>query len=331
MKNIVGDKMTNQKTYYITSHGTLRRDKDTLLYESGDEKKHVPVESVRAIIVLGNLSLKGGVIPFLAEKEIPVQFHSQYGHYQNTLQNIDKNMNGHVLKEQSRYTLSKEKRLELAKKFTRGGIKNLSKNLKRKELEGTEKKDLRHLSNAKKINEIMSIEGRFRKEYYSKIDTTLPENFRVEKRSYNPPKNRMNALISFGNSLIYSAIMSEIYHTQLHPAISYLHEPYRQRYSLALDISEIFKPILVDRVIHKLVNRKEIQLDDFQEPLENFYLKESARDVFVKKFDEKLDSTLHHSRLNRNVSYRRLLRLEAYKIQKHVLKDEEYTPYIISR
>jgi len=323
--------MANQRTYYITSHGILRRDKNTLLFESGEVKKHIPVESVRAIIVLSNLTLKGGVIPFLAKKGIPVQFHSEYGHYQNTLQNVDKNMNGHVIREQSRFTLDKKKRLQLARKFIKGAIKNLSKNLKRKKLDCKENSYIQRIPNKKEIDELMSLEGEFRKGYYAKMDKVLPDNFKVEKRSYNPPLNQMNALISFGNSLLYSAIMNEIYHTQLHPAISYLHEPYRQRYSLALDISEIFKPILVDRVIHKLVNRKEIQLDDFQEPLENFYLKKSARNVLVKKFDEKLDSTLHHSRLNRNVSYRRLLRLEAYKIQKHVLKDEEYTPYIISR
>lgn len=323
--------MTNQRTYYIRSHGTLRRDKNTLLFESGDDKKHIPVETVRSIIVLGNLTLKGGVIPFLADKEIPVQFHSEYGRYQNTLQNIDKNMNGHILREQTRFTLDKDERINLARKFVKGSIKNIDKNLKRKNLQGNKRFYLDQLYNAEDINKIMSIEGRSRKEYYEKFDKVLPEGFKLEKRSYNPPLNKMNALVSFGNSLLYSALMSEIYHTQLHPAISYLHEPFRQRYSLALDISEIFKPILVDRVIHKLVNRKEIQKDDFKEPLENFYLKDSARDLFVKKFDEKLDSTIKHSRLKRNVSYRSLLRMEAYKIQKHILNDKEYSPYVVAR
>lgn len=323
--------MTNQRTYYIRSHGTLRRDKNTLLFESGDDKKHIPVETVRSIIVLGNLTLKGGVIPFLADKEIPVQFHSEYGRYQNTLQNVDKNMNGHVLREQTRFTLDKEKRIDLARRFVKGSIKNLAKNLKRKNLDSKERHHIDRVYNVDAIDKLMAVEGRFRKEYYEKYDTVLPEGFKLKKRSYNPPLNKMNALVSFGNSLLYSALMSEIYHTQLHPAISYLHEPFRQRYSLALDISEIFKPIIVDRVIHKLVNRKEIKEDDFMEPLENFYLKDSARDLFLKKFDEKLDSTIKHSRLKRNVSYRSLLRMEAYKVQKHILEDKEYSPYVVSR
>jgi len=323
--------MPNKRTYYIRNHGILRRDKNTLLFESGNEKTHIPVKTTRAIIVLGNLTLKGGVIPFLAKKEVPVQFLSEYGRYHSTLQNVDKNMNGLILKNQSKHILDKRKRILLSKKFVIGAIKNLSKNLKRKNLKIGEDDYLEDVREKTDIESIMAVEGSFRKTYYNKMDEVLPKKFRIEKRSYNPPLNRMNALISFGNSLLYSNIMNEIYHTQLHPALSYLHEPYRQRYSLVLDISEIFKPIIVDRVVFKLVNRKEIKHDDFQEPMDNFHLKENARDLFIRRFEEKLDSTIKHERLNRNVSYRRLLRLECFKIQKHILGDEAFVPYTISR
>jgi CRISPR-associated protein Cas1 len=330
-KSIVGDKMTNQKTYYITSHGILRRERNTLLYISGGKKRKIPVETVRCIIVFGNMTLKGGVIPFLAKKSIPVQFHSQNGYYQNTLQNVDKNMNGLVLREQTRHTLDARKRMILACLFVRGAVMNLSKNLKRKEIAPESKTVLEKISDCRTPQSLMGVEGSFRKKYYEKMDTVLPKPFKLEKRSYHPPLNQMNALISLGNSLLYSAVMSEIYHTQLHPAISFLHEPYRQRFSLALDISEVFKPVIVDRVVHKLVNRHEIREDDFLTPLESFYLKKNAKKKFITRFDEKLNSTLYHNRLKRNVSYRRLLRLEAYKIQKHVLGDEKYSPYVITR
>lgn len=323
--------MTSTKTYYIRTHGILSRDKNTLLYETKGEKKHLPVERVEAIIAMGNLTLKGGVIPFLAQHHIPIQFHNKYGVYQNTLQNVDKNMNGLVLREQARHCLDKEKRVSIARKMVTGAIKNLTRNLQRKNIQVNKQKHLEKLNRSNTIGKLMSVEGNFRKRYYQKLDKILPKHFLIERRSYRPPLNRMNALISFGNSLLYSTIMNEIYHTQLHPAISFLHEPFRQRYSLALDISEVFKPVIVDRVILKLVNRKEIQKDDFQEPLENFYLKERARDLFIKSFEDKLSSTIHHKNLKRNVSYRRLIRIEAFSLQKHILKDEVYSPYIISR
>jgi CRISPR-associated protein Cas1 len=73
----------------------------------------------------------------------------------------------------------------------------------------------------------------------------------------------VNALLSFGNSLLYTAALSEIYMTQLNPTVSYLHEPSQRRPSLALDLPEIFKPLIVDRVIFRLLNRGEISDDDF--------------------------------------------------------------------
>jgi CRISPR-associated protein Cas1 len=331
LKHFVGRKMTVQKTYYIRSHGVFFRRENTLYYISGGKKTSIPIEIVRAIVVYGNLTLKGGVISLLAERGIPIQFHTENGYYISTLQNVNKNMNGLVLREQVRYALDHEKRLDLAKKFAIGAITNLEKNLQRKALKSNFKNYLTRIETCKTTEEIMGVEGNCRAIYYQNMDTVLPEGFKIERRIYHPPGNRMNALISFGNHLLYSTIMTELYYTQLHPAISYLHEPFRQRYSLALDISEVFKPIIADRVIFKLVNRKELQVDDFQQPLGNFYLKSFARDLVIKRFEEKLGSTVYHKKLRRKVSYRELIRIEAYKIQKHILNDQPYEPYIVSR
>lgn len=75
-----------------------------------------------------------------------------------------------------------------------------------------------------------------------------------KKRVMHPPDNMINSLISYVNSLIYAKILSEVYHTQLNPTISYLHEPGVRRYSLCLDVSEIFKPLIGDRLIFSFTN-----------------------------------------------------------------------------
>src|SRR5205823_1423769 len=103
---------------------------------------------------------------------------------------------------------------------------------------------------------IMGVEGRSRDTYYSSFSSFLREGFEFDKRTKMPPQNMLNCLISFGNSLMYASILTEIYHTQLTPTVSYLHEPGERRYSLALDISEVFKPIIVDRVIFNLINNR---------------------------------------------------------------------------
>jgi CRISPR-associated protein Cas1 len=148
-----------------------------------------------------------------------------------------------------------------------------------------------------------------------------------EKRVKRPPDNPINALLSFGNSLCYTLCLSEIYRTALNPTISVLHQPGDRRFSLALDLAEIFKPALVDRLIFKLVNNGEITPKHFDASLNFCYLKEEGRKVFVNAWDAKLRDTFEHRTLKQRVSYRRLVRLECYKLQKHLLDFGTYEPF----
>jgi CRISPR-associated protein Cas1 len=149
----------------------------------------------------------------------------------------------------------------------------------------------------------------------------------MEKREKRPPKNPINALISFANSMIYTAVLNEIYHTQLNPTVSYLHEPSERRYSLSLDIAEIFKPLIADAIIFKLINNNMIKLDDFEEDVNYCYLNDSGRKKFIREFDQKLSTTIKHRKLKRNVSYRTIIRIECYKLIKHFIGDEVYAPF----
>jgi CRISPR-associated protein Cas1 len=137
----------------------------------------------------------------------------------------------------------------------------------------------------------------------------------------------INCLISFGNSLLYGTVLTEIYHTQMNPTISYLHEPGERRYSLALDLSEVFKPVIVDKVIFNLVNNRIIKQEHFHEELKGCYLTDYGRRVFLNEYDEKLRATIKHPKLGRSVSYQRLIRLECYKIVKHLLGEAEFRGY----
>ncbi len=147
------------------------------------------------------------------------------------------------------------------------------------------------------------------------------------QRNKQPPSNEVNALISFINSLCYTLCLDMIHHTQLNPTISFLHQPGTRRYSLALDIAEIFKPILVDRLIFSLLNKKQVQHNDFDFKLNYCLLKDTGRKTVVKAWDEKLNETIKHRSLGRNVSYKHLVKLECYKLSKHILGIEEYKPF----
>ena len=131
------------------------------------------------------------------------------------------------------------------------------------------------------------------------------------------------------NTIIYTRTLSEIYKTQLNPTISYLHEPSERRFSLCLDVSEIFKPILADRLIFSMLNKNQITEKDFEEGLNFLYIKENARKEITKEIDKRLQTTIKHRKLDREVSYEYLIRLELYKLIKYFTEDIPYEGFKI--
>lgn len=178
------------------------------------------------------------------------------------------------------------------------------------------------------VPDLMGVEGNIRQTYYEAFDKILTGHT-MGGRSKQPPLNPVNALISFGNMMCYTLCLDQIYHTQLNPTISFLHEPGFRRYSLALDLAEIFKPILVDRTIFRVLNKKELQEKDFDLQVNRVVMKESGKKAFIRAFEERLNETIKHRTLNKHVSYKHLVKLECYKLSKHLLEMEEYQPFKI--
>lgn len=314
-----------RKNFYIVSDGRLIRRENTLYFENENGKKPIPINSIHAIYALGSLSVTSKALSLLAKEGVCVHFFNRYGFYVGSFYPRETLVSGDLIVKQVEHYLDKDKRLYLAKSFVEGAIKNMERVLSGKV--GFEDV-LAELEKADGIREVMGCEALARQRYYSAFGSTL-KGFEFEFRSRRPPKNEVNAMISFGNSLLYSAVLSELYHTQLNPAISYLHEPSERRFSLALDIAEIFKPFIVDRTILYLVNKGMIKREDFERDLEGVLLNENGKRKFLKAFNEKLESTIKHRRLKRNVSYQRLIRLECYKLVKHLLGVEEFKPLVI--
>jgi CRISPR-associated protein Cas1 len=171
--------------------------------------------------------------------------------------------------------------------------------------------------------------NRSRELYYGAFDIILKQGeFSFTNRTRRPPQNRLNALISFGNSMMYVVALSEIYRTHLDPRIGFLHTTNFRRFSLNLDVAEIFKPVFVDRLIFSLVNKGQIQAKHFSESAGGIFLTEPGRKIFVEEWERRLRTTIDHPKLRRKVSYRRLIRLDLYKIEKHLLGDQLYEPYV---
>lgn len=136
---------------------------------------------------------------------------------------------------------------------------------------------------------MMAIEGNVREIYYRAFDLILEnDDFIFNKRTRRPPQNNLNTLISFGNSILYTIVLSEIYNTHLDPRIGFLHTSNHRRFTLNLDIAEIFKPLLVDRVIFTLVGKRMLTAKHFDKKTGGIYLKDEGRKIFIQEMDTRL-------------------------------------------
>ena len=320
------------RSYYVFSPGVVRRKENTIVIEIEKEdrieRKILPVEDVEQIFFMSDVNINSRFLEFASKNEITLHFFNHYGYYTGSFFPRKRSISGFVLVKQVEHYLDDKKRLALASKFVSGALHNIRRILEKRgynEAREKIKKYEEELKSAKSIVELMSIEAHSRKIYYSVWNSIT--GWELVSREIRPPSNELNALISFGNSLVYSYVLKEIYHTPLNPAISYLHEPSEKRFSLALDISEIFKPIFVDRLIFRLINQGILKKDEhFEQDLEGVFLNETGRKIFIQKFDELMNETILHRALGRKVRYQSLIRLEIYKILKHILGDKEYKP-----
>jgi CRISPR/Cas system-associated endonuclease Cas1 len=176
-------------------------------------------------------------------------------------------------------------------------------------------------------NSLRGREGKIRERYYASWQHILTGEWEFSRRVRRPPDNEVNALISFGNGFLYSVCLSEIYRTQLTPTISYLHEPGTRRFSLALDLSEIFKPLIVDRALFTLLNKGQLKRSHFDRSLGGCTLTDAGKKLYLTALEERLAATIQHRRLHRSVSYRHLIRLECYKLVRHLTGVEPYRAF----
>lgn len=334
-----------KKTYYLFNPGTLERKDNTLKFtpfeEDGNgemlksgQPRYLPVEDIMEFYVFGSLRANSSLYNFLGQKGIAVHFFDYYENYTGSFMPRDSLLSGRMILAQTSAYQNKKKRIELARKFVEGASFNMTKNLRYyntrgKDLDGLIEKIEEYTSQLPYLNAvdaIMGIEGNVRQIYYKGFDLIL-NDFSMDGRSKMPPRNEVNALISFGNMMCYSQCLRAIHQTQLNPTISYLHTPGERRYSLSMDVSEIFKPILVDRVIFRLLNKRELQEKHFDNKLNRCLLNPTGKKIFVKAFDERLSETIQHRSLKRKVSYKHLVKLECYKLSKHLLGMEEYKPF----
>lgn len=326
-----------KKTIYIFSDGELKRKDNTVRFYCEEQNKYLPVEDISDIFAFGEISITKKLLELFTKKEILLHYFNYHGYYMGTFYPREHYNSGYMILKQANYYNDEVNRLIIAKKFVKGSIKNIRQVLRYYQNREKDLKDILYIieediikiDEQTAIDKLMAVEGHAREVYYKCFDIILgKEDFKFEKRTRRPPKNYLNTLISFGNSMLYTLVLSEIYHTHLDPRIGFLHSTNFRSFSLNLDVAEIFKPIIIDRIVFTLIAKGMIKKDDFQKESQGIMLKEKGKKKFISEFDKRLSQTIYIKNLGRKVSYRRLIRLELYKLEKHLMEEKEYEPYI---
>ena len=325
---------------YIFSKGDLTRQDFSIKYKNDKGNFYLPIEKVKELYCFNDITISTKLLDILATAGIIVHFFNYYENYIGTFYPKKSLVSGKLVVKQA--IAFENSRLIIAKAIVNGIAKNIrtvlyhyyrhgAKELKEC-IDFYNKEVKKLLEKARDINQILSIEGKIWAMFYSSFKYFLPEEFIINKRVKRPPDNPMNAMISFGNTLLYTKTISQIYNTHIDQSISFLHEPSEARFSLSLDLSEVFKPIIVFRTIFDLVNNKKIKVEKhFEEKLNYSLLNEDGKKIFIEAFENRINQTFEHPKLRRKITFKQAIKLDGYKLIKFILENKEFCPFDLEK
>lgn len=316
--------------------GELSRKDNSLCFRKNGKNVYIPIENTNEIYCMNEVSINTKLLDFLSQNHVVVHFFNYYEGYSGTFYPRNQYNSGKLLVKQ--VNAFQDSRMVVAKAIVRGIGINIYEVLyhyyKHDKKEVKEVIDWIHDEFFERVNiacnvkELMAVEGEVWMRFYATFAYFLPEEFIMNKRVKRPPDNPINALISFGNSLLYTKTIAAIYKTHLDQRISFLHEPSERRFSLSLDLSEVFKPVIVYRTIFELVNNRKLQVEKhFDRKINYCLLNEDGRKIFIEAFEARMESVFMNTQLKRKVTYRTAMKLDCYKLIKFILEGKEFVPF----
>jgi CRISPR-associated protein Cas1 len=319
------------ETLYITKDAKLTREDATLVVrQNGAPKRRFPVNTLRHVVITGEAGLTTSLLGLLGRGDVRVTVLDWHGNVTGSFEPFGAPAAGVVRKAQARHTLDGKLRLELAKEFVLGAMANIRANLRYRAYRGTlglepvlarmEKLE-QSAKDAPSVEALMGAEGNVRASYYEAWPL-IDKRLIFGPRRRRPPNNPLNCLISWFNGLLYSATRHEIAKTHLDNALSFLHAATEARHSLALDLSEPFKPVIVDTLIFELILRDRVGEDWFHQEENVCRLSEAGRRATLEAWVAKLEAEQ-----DERPSFRTLIRTEALAIERHLLGMAPYRAF----
>lgn len=319
------------ETLYLTKDVKLARENSTLLViPSIGSRRRVPIEGLRHVIVAGEAQLTTAVLALCGRNEVRVTILDWYGNVVGSFEPMNSPASGRVHLSQSAAHLDSPSRMRFARAFVAGAARNITANLKYRIYRGNRELEkslsliealVERIPEMGTVESLMGIEGQIRSFYYAAWGL-IDERLDFGPRRRRPPNNPINCLISWFNGLAYALVRNEIAKTHLDDCLSFLHSSQESRASLALDLSEIFKPAICDPLIFEAVLRGQMKPDWFSQECEVCRLSEKGRaetlEIWVRKTEERVQG---------EASFREIIRLEALALERDLLGIQAYRPW----
>ncbi|MBL6986895.1 MAG: group II intron reverse transcriptase/maturase [Methylobacter sp.] len=314
------------RTLYLLQHGQVLGKESERLIVRQEQKivREIPAIKVDQIMVYGNAQITTQAMQFCLQERIPIYLLSGQGHYYGVIDSFNTEP---VLLQREQFLRANDDAfcLNLATAMVQGKIANSRLMLQRQARRHSSdilhkavavlKNTLIQLDRASSLDELRGYEGSAAKIYFQALAVTVDNSWGFSRRVRQPPTDGINAMLSYGYTLLFYNVYSLLRSRGLNPQVGFLHALRQGHPALASDMMEEFRSIVVDAVVWKLILNQQLSSDDFSYPKtagEGCFLKPHARKVFIKALEEKLNSAICHPNTGTNLDYRRCME---YQVQ----------------
>lgn len=328
--------------YLLEQGSTLHKDGGVLTVTKNDAVlQEIHAIEVEQIIIFGNINLTTPVISYILESGTDCVFCNSYGKYHGRLISTESKF-GELRLHQLETILDSPKKLSIAKALITGKLQNQRTIMMRyrREMELPQLEQtvtlldtaLQKLADCPNTGSLQGIEGFAGAAYYRSFREILKWDMGFAARVRRPPTDPVNSMLSFGYTLLVYNIQSAISIVGLDPFLGFLHSAEPSRPSLALDLMEEFRPIIVDSLVLWLVNSQVMTEEDFKRPEEAGEMVAITPDgikKFIHHYEQKIQSKIRHPRSGQT-SYRRCFELQSRELASIILgKTPDYKPFLV--
>jgi CRISPR-associated protein Cas1 len=324
-------------TLYITEQGAvIARTGERLIIRKGQTVlQELPVVQVDQIVILGNASLTAPTVPFLLDKGIDVAYLSSRGTYRGRLQ-PQWTKDATVREAQYRRARNERFCVGVARQIIAGKIRNMVTFCRRQRRVGEAERPrlasmealLPRLAEVETREQALGYEGTAAATYFGLLRQLLQTPMGFRRRQAHPPSDPINALLSLGYTLLYNHLYAAINVVGLDPYQGFMHQIKHGHAALASDLIEEWRAIIVDSVVLTVINRREIQAEDFQRTPQGWRLSKEALTRFVQRYDERVSEEIFAPAIQGRTSYRRCFELQVRHLVRVIRSEEDtYQPF----